>query len=96
VQGAGHVTRERSPRDRRSAVVRLSPAIQSVVAEALAPLVAAIDALVKELSEDDAHVVRRFLEGPVDAADRHATRRAARPDATARDALTVTLPALWA
>jgi hypothetical protein len=41
-------------------------------------------------------VVRRFLEGAVDAADRHATHLAARPDTTARDALTVTLPALWA
>jgi hypothetical protein len=85
-------------RSRRSAYAPTRPARtwSSLVAEVLAPIVAEIDALVKESSEDDADVVRRFLEDAAGAADRHAMRLAADADATARDALTVPLPAFWA
>jgi DNA-binding MarR family transcriptional regulator len=93
---AGHITRERHHRDRRSAVLRLTQEIQTWAADAWAPLVAEIDSLVHELSENEARAVQRFLEGVADAAERHANRLAANADATAHDALAVRLPALWA
>ena len=96
LQGAGHVSRRAHPRDRRSAVVRLTPAIAAWAAEAWAPFVADVDALTAALSPDEREVVRRFLEGAADAAERHANRLVRDADATAHDALAVPLPALWA
>ena len=96
MQRAGHVTRDVHPRDRRRAVLRLTPEIQTWAADAWAPLVAEIDALVDDLSPKEAEVVRSFLEAVADAADRHATRVAADADAIAHDSLAVPLPALWA
>jgi DNA-binding MarR family transcriptional regulator len=96
LQRAGHVGRHANWRDRRSVVVRLTPAFAESAAEAWAPYVAEIDALATELSDTDRDVVRRFLEGAADAAERHADRLARDADATAQDALAVPLPALWA
>jgi DNA-binding MarR family transcriptional regulator len=96
LERAGHVSRHAHPRDRRSAVVRLTPAIASWAAEAWAPVVAEIDALVSQLSDDEREVIRRFLEGVADAAERHADRVARDADASAQDELAVPLPALWA
>jgi DNA-binding MarR family transcriptional regulator len=96
LERAGHVSRHAHPRDRRSAVVRLTPAIASWAAEAWAPVVAEIDALASALSDDEREVVRRFLEGIADAAERHADRVARDADASAQDELAVPLPALWA
>ena len=96
MQRAGHVTRDVHPRDARCVVLRLTPEIQAWAADAWAPLVAAIDALVDDMSSKEAEVVRSFLEAVADAADRHATRVAADADAAAHDALAVPLPALWA
>jgi DNA-binding MarR family transcriptional regulator len=96
LQRAGHVSRQAHPRDRRSAVVRLTPAIAAWAAEAWAPFVAEVDALAAALSPAEREVVRRFLEGAADAAERHADRLVRDADATAHDALAVPLPALWA
>jgi DNA-binding MarR family transcriptional regulator len=96
LQRAGHVTRHANPRDRRSAVVRLTPAIASWATEAWAPFVADVDGLASELSDSEFDVVRRFLEGAADAAERHADRLARDADTSAHDALAVPLPALWA
>jgi DNA-binding MarR family transcriptional regulator len=96
LERAGHVSRHANTRDRRSAVVRLTPAMAEWAADAWAPYVAEIDALAAELTDADRDVVRRFLEGAADAAERHADRLARDADATARDALAVPLPALWA
>jgi DNA-binding MarR family transcriptional regulator len=96
LERAGHVSRRAHPRDRRSAVVRLTPAIASWAADAWAPFVADIDALASELSDSEREVVRRFLEAIADAAERHADRVARDADASAQDALAVPLPALWA
>ena len=54
MQRAGHVTRDVHPRDARSVVLRLTPEIQTWAAEAWAPLVAEIDALVDDLSSKEA------------------------------------------
>jgi DNA-binding MarR family transcriptional regulator len=96
MQRAGHVTRDHHPRDKRGAVLRLTPGIQGCAAEAWAGLVAEIDALVDDLSSREVAVVRRFLEAVADAAERHATRLAADADAVAHDSLAVPLPTLWA
>jgi hypothetical protein len=91
LQRAGHVSRHANPRDRRSAVVRLTPAIADWTAEAWAPFVAEIDALVAELSDTDRDIVRRFIQSAAEAAERHADRLARDADATAQDALAVPL-----
>jgi DNA-binding MarR family transcriptional regulator len=96
LQKAGHVTRHEHPRDRRSAVVRLTPATQRLATEAWAPLVADIDSLVRQLADAEAQTVRHFIEEVADAAAKHATRLAADADAAAQDALAVPLPPLWA
>lgn len=96
LQRAGHVSRHAHPRDRRSAVVRLTPAIAAWATEAWAPFVAEIDALASGLSDSEREVVRRFLDGAAEAAERHADRLVRDADASAHDALAVPLPALWA
>jgi DNA-binding MarR family transcriptional regulator len=93
---AGHVSRHAHPRDRRSAVVRLTPAIATWATDAWAPFVAEIDALASGLSDGEREVVRRFLEGAAEAAERHADRLVRDADTSAHDALAVPLPALWA
>lgn len=96
LERAGHVSRHANPRDRRSAVVRLTPAIAAWAADAWSPFVSEIDALASELSEDERDLVRRFLDGAADAAERHADRLARDADSSAHEALAVPLPALWA
>jgi DNA-binding MarR family transcriptional regulator len=96
LQRAGHITRHTHPRDRRSAVVRLTPAIAQWASDAWAPFVADVDALASELSAAEREVVLRFLAGAADAAERHADRLARDADTSAHDALAVPLPALWA
>jgi DNA-binding MarR family transcriptional regulator len=96
LEKAGHVTRHAHPRDGRSAVVRLTPAIAAWATDAWAPFVAEVDALASSLPEQEREVVRRFLDGAAEAAERHADRLVRDADATAHDALAVPLPALWA
>jgi DNA-binding MarR family transcriptional regulator len=96
LERAGHVSRRANPRDERSAIVRLTPAIAARAADAWAPFVAELDALASELTDTERDVVRRFLEGAADAAERHADRLARDADTAAHDALAVPLPALWA
>ncbi len=96
LERAGHISRHAHPRDRRSAVVRLTPAIAAWASDAWAPFVADVDALAASLSEREQQVVRRFVEGSAEAAERHADRLVRDADATAHDALAVPLPALWA
>lgn len=92
----GHITRNPHPRDRRSTVVRLTPAMEESATEAWAPLIAEIDQITQDLSPSDQESVTRFIERVADAAERHADRLARDADAQAQDALAVPLPALWA
>jgi DNA-binding MarR family transcriptional regulator len=96
LQRAGHVSRHAHPRDRRSAVVRLTPAIATWATEVWAPFVDDLDDLALRLSEGEQEIVRRFLEGAADAAERHADRLVRDADASAYDALAVPVPGLWA
>src|SRR4051812_48438124 len=72
LQRAGQVSRHAHPHDRRSVVVRLTPAIAGWATEAWAPIVAEIDALVEALAPDERDVVGRFLDAAAQAAERHA------------------------
>jgi DNA-binding MarR family transcriptional regulator len=92
----GYITRDDHPRDRRSAVLRLTPELEAWAADTWAPLVSEIEALVQALSLDEAHLVHRFLESVAHAAERHADRLAADADADALRARAVPLPGLWA
>ncbi len=96
LQRAGHISRHAHPHDRRSAVIRLTPAIAAWASEAWAPFVAEVDALAAALPAGEQETVRAFLEGTADAAERHADRLVRDADASAHDALAVPLPALWA
>jgi DNA-binding MarR family transcriptional regulator len=53
LERAGHISRHANTRDRRSVVVRLTPAIAARAADAWAPYVAEIDALAAALSDAD-------------------------------------------
>ena len=96
LQRAGHVSRHAHPRDRRSTVVRLTPAIAAWASEAWAPFVAELDALVEAMAPDERELVRRFAERAAQAAESHADRLVREADASAHDARAVPLPALWA
>jgi DNA-binding MarR family transcriptional regulator len=95
LQGAGHISRHPHPHDRRSAVIRLTPAIAAWASEAWAPFVAEVDALAAGLPAAQQEALLRFLEATAEAAERHADRLVRDADASAHDALAVPLPALW-
>jgi DNA-binding MarR family transcriptional regulator len=92
----GFLAREPHPRDRRSALLRLTPEIERQAGEALAPLVAAIDALTAELPGDDRRRVTRFLAAVAEAGERHADELARRADAATQPVAGSPVPALWA
>jgi DNA-binding MarR family transcriptional regulator len=96
MERAGHVKRMSHPRDGRTAVLCLTPEIQTDIAKTLAPLVAELDSLAQGLRESEAGVIGRFLRDVAEAAECHATRLAADADADAQNALAVPVPALWA
>jgi DNA-binding MarR family transcriptional regulator len=96
LQRAGRITRNPHPRDRRSTVLRLTPAIEESATDAWAPLIAELDQLTQALSPSERQSITRFLEGVADAAERDADRLARDADVQAHDALAVPLPALWA
>lgn len=96
LQRAGHISRDAHPFDRRSSVLRLTPAMEQSATEAWAPLVGTLDQIADELSASEREIVTRFVERVADAAEQHADRLARDADARAQDALAVPLPGLWA
>jgi DNA-binding MarR family transcriptional regulator len=96
LERSGHVSRRDHPHDRRSAIVRLTPATARWATDVWAPFVADIDDIAAALSDADRETARQMLERIADAAERHAERLATDADASAHDALSVPLPALWA
>jgi DNA-binding MarR family transcriptional regulator len=92
----GFVAREPHPRDRRSALLSLTPEIQRQAGDALAPLVDAIDELVHRLPAGDRRLLTRFLAAVADAGERHADELARRADAAAQPVAGSPVPALWA
>jgi DNA-binding MarR family transcriptional regulator len=92
----GFVAREPHPSDRRSALLRLTPEIERQAGEALAPLVAAIDALSAQLDDRERRAVARYLAAVADAGERHADELARRADAATQPVPASPVPALWA
>ncbi len=71
LETAGHVQRHRHPTDRRRQVVVPTDSARRDVIGVLAPLLADLDALAVELSEDEAVVVERYLRGVAEAMRRY-------------------------
>jgi DNA-binding MarR family transcriptional regulator len=92
----GFVAREPHPRDKRSALLHLTPVIERQAGEALAPLVEAIDELSAQLAEDDRRLVARYLAAVAEAGERHADELARQADAVAQPVSASPVPALWA
>lgn len=67
LESAGHVRRHRHPTDRRRLVLVPTDTARRDVIDALAPLLADVDALAAELSPEEAVVVERYLRGVADA-----------------------------
>jgi DNA-binding MarR family transcriptional regulator len=81
LQRRGFVARAPHPLDRRSTTVALTPAIERLAGEAVAPLVEEIDRLVRGLPAEQRHAVDRFLGLVAAAADRAADDLARAADA---------------
>lgn len=76
---AGHVHRERNPRDRRQVSLAMTDSAQSTGGAMFAPLAREIGAVIAGHTEDELAVVTRFLEEAVAATER------ARKSGTATD-----------
>jgi DNA-binding MarR family transcriptional regulator len=96
LERAGHITRDAHPLDRRSTLLRPTPAIAEWATEAWAPLVAEVDRLAQDLHTSEREAIKRFLERVADAAEQHAERLARDAAARAQTALAFPIPALWA
>jgi DNA-binding MarR family transcriptional regulator len=93
---AGHVTRERHPRDKRSSILTPSPAVVARASELYAPLIAELNALVAELSEAERAAVARYLAKVAEASERHARSVRELGRAEQQDVVTAPAPGLWA
>jgi len=96
LERAGHLVRRPHPGDRRSAVLRLSPAIERRLEHASAPLAHELDALIDRLDETHRETAAVFLSAVAEVAERDADRLVSDADATAIAALAVPAPAQWA
>jgi DNA-binding MarR family transcriptional regulator len=95
LERAGQLAREAHPDDRRSSLLRLSPAAERRLAEALAPLGKRQDALTRTLAEPERRRVAVLLEALADAAEREADALFSRADERAAAGLGVPVPGLW-
>ena len=95
LHGAGHISRQVHPSDRRSVLLRLTPATLNLAADSWAPLVAEIEAAALALLEEQQLAVNQFLQRTADVAERDAERLSRDADASTQDALAVAPSALW-
>jgi DNA-binding MarR family transcriptional regulator len=95
LERAGHVARRTHPRDKRRALLRLTPTMRTRAAESWAPLVTDIDAIVAGLSDHEraliADIVTRFAQ----AIERRVERLVSEVVTTDRAALSVPAPGRW-
>jgi DNA-binding MarR family transcriptional regulator len=96
LERAGCVRRAPNPRDRRSTLLQLTPAIERRAGEALAPLVAELDALIDGLGAADRRRIDSFLASVAEISERHADELARRAEARERSDVSSRVPALWA
>jgi DNA-binding MarR family transcriptional regulator len=91
----GRVTRRPHPADRRSIVLRATPATTRALADADAPLALALDALTAGLRDDERATVAAVLGAVADIYEAlHTDERGERAQATSR--LERPVPSLWA
>jgi DNA-binding MarR family transcriptional regulator len=95
LERAGQLLREPHPDDRRSSLLRLSPAAERGLAKALAPLTARKDALAAALGEAEERRVAGLLGALADAVEREADMLFSRADEVAAAGLGVPVPGLW-
>lgn len=95
LQRAGHLVRDKHPRDRRSVILRLTPTIQRRTSALLSFSAGELDGLIAGLPDDERRVVERFLSDVADCAARQADRLVGEADAGAEAVLAVPAPALW-
>ena len=68
----GHVTREPNPRDRRSVLVRPSPASRAKAMSRLIPMITSIDESLNDFGAEEQAVITRYLERVVGQYRHHA------------------------
>ncbi len=91
-----YVSREPHPEDRRSTLVRLSPAGEREAAELYAPLVGELDAAAESLGEDERAVVAGYLARVAELAEAHADELVRSADLERPQLPSVPVPGLWA
>jgi DNA-binding MarR family transcriptional regulator len=90
-----YVTREAHPEDRRSSLVRLSPAGERRAADLYAPLVQDLDAATGELGEAERAVVMAFLERVAEIGETHAEALVRSVERERPQVPSVPVPGLW-
>ena len=94
LEGAGHLIRRRHPTDGRSVLVELSDELVERAERAFGPLVDDLDRASMELSEEERHVVRRFLDRAVALSEDHAHRALSEQD-RGEPVAAAPAPGLW-
>jgi DNA-binding MarR family transcriptional regulator len=95
LERAGYVARRAHPRDRRRALLRVTPAMRGRAAEVWAPLSADIDAIVARLSPSEREVIGDVIARLAQAIERHVDRLVSDVVTTERLALSVPAPGRW-
>jgi DNA-binding MarR family transcriptional regulator len=95
LERAGHVLREPHPGDRRSSLLRLSAGVERRLADALAPLNAAVEDTITALPEPEQRRLADALGRLASAAEREADTLAGRAEAAETAGLGVPVPDLW-
>ena len=90
-----YVTREAHPEDRRSSLVRLSPAGERRAAELYAPLVRDLDAATAELGDAERAVVMAFLARVAAIGEAHAEELIRSAERERPHVPSVPVPGLW-
>ena len=94
LESAGHLVRRRHPTDRRSILVELSPELVARAEREFGPLVEDLERASMELSEEERHVVRRFLDRAVALSEDHAHRALSEQD-RGEPVAAAPAPGLW-
>ena len=94
LESGGHLVRRRHPTDGRSILVELSPELVARAEQAFGPLVDDLDRAALDLSEDEQHVVRRFLDRAVALSEEHAKRALSEPERP-EPLMAVPTPGMW-
>ena len=96
LERAGHVVREGHPFDRRSALLRLTPAAVELLSTFLAPLVEELDDAAAGLSDEEQAAIERYLERVASATEAFADRLRDQIADESQAINAIPAPGLWA